>query len=136
MRILCFLSISLLSGLCNAQYSPQYDACSKRARVQHELHVCANEEAKRVDDELNRVYELLLSKVHDNSLATAKIKAERKAWRMYRATYIEAMYPAKDKQAEYGSIFPMEVDLLVAKLSRQEIEALKAILRYNDPDGN
>jgi uncharacterized protein YecT (DUF1311 family) len=51
----------------------------------------------------------------------------------YRDAYIDAMYPAKDKQAEYGSMFPMEVDLLAAKLTRQQIGALQDILRQNDP---
>lgn len=137
MRICAYLFfIFLLSGVCNAQYSPQYRACSKRANTQHEMHICANEEAKRVDDELNRVYKLLLSKVGDNPLATAKIKTAQKAWITYRDAYIEAMYPANDKQAEYGSIFPMEVDLQIAKLTRQQIDALKDILRHNDPARN
>jgi len=69
------------------------------------MTVCASAEAKRVDDELNRVYKLLLSKVRGNPVATAKIRAAQRAWVAYRDTYIEAMYPAKDKQAEYGSMF-------------------------------
>jgi uncharacterized protein YecT (DUF1311 family) len=137
MRICVYLlSICFLSSLCNAQYSPQYDACIKNAMAQNEMHVCANEEAIRVDSELNRVYKLLLSKVRGNPLATAKIKAAQKAWIRYRDAYIQAMYPESDKQAKYGSIFPMEVDLLGAKLSWQQIEALKDIQRHNDPDGN
>jgi hypothetical protein len=39
------------------------------------------------------------------------------------------MYPAIDKQAEYGSVYPMEVDLLRAKLTLQQVEALKDLLR-------
>jgi len=137
MRICVYLlSVCFLSSLCNAQYSPQYDECSKNAMAQHEMHVCANEEAIRVDSELNRVYKLLLSKIRGNPLATAKIKAAQKAWIRYRDAYIQAMYPENDKQAKYGSIFPMEVDLLAAKLSRQQIEALKDIQRHNNPDGN
>jgi len=81
----------------------------------------------------HKVYKLLLTKVSGDALATAKIRAAEKAWTAYRDAYIEAMYPAKDKQAEYGSIFPMEVDLLGAKLTRQQISALRDILRENDP---
>jgi uncharacterized protein YecT (DUF1311 family) len=110
-----------------------YRACSKQANTQHDMNVCANEEAERVDDELNGVYKLLLSKVRGNPVAAAKIRAAQNAWLKYRDAYIDAMYPAKDKQAEYGSIFPMEVDLLAAKLSRQEISALQDLLRENDP---
>jgi len=48
------------------------------------------------------------------------------------------MYPAKDKQAAYGSIFPMEVDLSYAKLTRDQISALRDILKQQesaDPPG-
>ena len=132
MKNYCCLLILLASCFCWSQNSDQYRACSKDAVSQHEMHVCANEEAIRVDNELNRVYRLLLSKVRDNPLATAKIKAAQKAWIKYRDAYIEAMYPAKDKQAEYGSIFPMEVDLLGAKLTHQQIGALKDLLKEYD----
>jgi uncharacterized protein YecT (DUF1311 family) len=110
-----------------------YRACSKQAKTQLDMNGCANEEAKRLDIELNKVYKLLLSKVRGNAVATAKIQAAQKAWVTYRDAHIDAMYPAKDKQAEYGSIFPMEVDLLAAKLTRQHIGALQDILRQNDP---
>lgn len=36
-----------------------------------------------------------------------------------RVPYLEAMYPAKNKQAEYGLIFPMEADLLRVKVKQQ-----------------
>jgi hypothetical protein len=43
------------------------------------------------------------------------------------------MYPEKDKQAAYGSMFPMEADLLLAKLTRHQIEALQELLQqYSD----
>ena len=42
---------------------------------------------------------------------------------------MEAMYPAKNKQAEYGSIYPMEADLLRAKLTQRQVTALKELLQ-------
>ena len=51
--------------------------------------------------------------------AAAKIKTAQRAWIAYRDAYMGAMYPAKDKQAEYGSIYPMEADLLRAKLTQR-----------------
>jgi uncharacterized protein YecT (DUF1311 family) len=128
-----FLFLLLASILCCAQDSATYRACSKQANTQHEMNACASEEGKRVDDELNRVYKLLLAKVRGDLAATSKVRAAQRAWVAYRDAYIEAMFPAKDKPAEYGSMFPMEVDLLTAKLTRQQIEALQDILRQNDP---
>jgi uncharacterized protein YecT (DUF1311 family) len=49
--------------------------------------------------------------------AVAKIKAAERAWITYRDAYMDATYPAKDKQAEYGPIYPMEANLLRAKLT-------------------
>jgi len=48
-----------------------------------------------------------------------RFKAAERAWIAYRDAYMGAMYPAKDKQAEYGSIYPMEADLLRAKLTQR-----------------
>jgi hypothetical protein len=46
---------------------------------------------------------------------------------------MEAMYPAPDKQSEYGSIYPTEADLLRAELTMQQIKALKDLLKqYRD----
>jgi hypothetical protein len=41
---------------------------------------------------------------------------------------MDAMYPAKNRQAEYGSIYPMEADLLRAKLAQRQVTALKELL--------
>lgn len=128
-----FLFVLLASILCYAQDSATYRACSKEANTQSAMNACASEEVKRVDEELNRVYKQLLSKVRGNPVAAAKIRAAQRAWVAYRDAYIEAMYPAKDKAAEYGSMFPMEVNLVTAKLTRQQIAALRDILRENEP---
>jgi len=127
-----FVLVFLASIACCGQDSAAYRACSKQAITQHAMNVCANEQAKRVTDELNKTYDLLLSKLRGNPVATTKIQAAHSSWVAYRDAYIDAMYPAKDKQTEYGSIFPMDVDLLTAKLNRQQIVALQEILRQND----
>jgi hypothetical protein len=45
------------------------------------------------------------------------------------------LYPATDKQAEYGSMFPMEWDLFRAELTQQHVAALRSILQhYNGPE--
>lgn len=129
----CSAFLILASMLCSAQNSATYRACSRQANAQREMNVCANEESVRVDHELNQIYELLLSKARGRPLAIAKVQAAQMAWITYRDAYIEAMYPATDKQGAYGSVFPMEVDLLSAKLARQQINALHDILRQNEP---
>ena len=121
------LLIASLPGL--AQDSPRYRACNEKAKTQSEMNACANEDAARVDAELNDVYRKLLSKAASEPEAVAKIKAAERAWIAYRDAYMDAMYPAKDKQAEYGSIYPMEAALLRAKLTQQQVAALKELLK-------
>lgn len=120
---------AIVPCLLFAQDSPKYRACSGKATAQPELNACAADEAKRVDAELNRVYRELLSKNSDDAAAAEKIKKAQRAWVAYRDAYIEAMFPAEDKQAEYGSMYPMEVELLLASLTRQQTDALKDLIR-------
>jgi uncharacterized protein YecT (DUF1311 family) len=129
------LFVSLLAALpAFAQDSAQYRACNEKAKVQAEMNACASDEAARVETELNRVYQKLLSQVASQPEATTKIKAAERAWIAYRDAYMDAMYPAKNKQAEYGSIYPMEADLLRAKLTQRQVTALKELLQQYSGD--
>ena len=112
------------------QNSEAYTKCINKAITQTAMHVCANEELLRVDAELNLLYQKLLSTTQDQPNAISRIRASHNAWITYRDAYIEAMYPETDKQATYGSVFPMNVDLLRAKLTRQQITALSDLLTH------
>jgi uncharacterized protein YecT (DUF1311 family) len=117
---------------CFAQNSDAYRACSAKANTQAEMNACASDEATRVDAKLNTTYRQLLSKVASQPEALGKIKAAERAWSVYRDAYIEAAYPAKDKAAEYGSMYPLDAALLRAKLTQRQIAALDDMLqRYN-----
>src|SRR6266487_2511420 len=102
-----------------AQYSEQYDKCIDKANTQVAMHACARDEAVRVDNELNNIYQRLLSAAENQSAAVEKIRIAERAWIAYRNAYIDAMYPEKNKLAAYGSKFSMEVDLLRARLTQQ-----------------
>ncbi len=121
--------VALVPCLVAAQDSPKFRACNAKAVAQPELNACAADEAKRVDAELNRIYRELLSKNTDDAAAAEKIKKAQRAWVAFRDAYIEAMFPADDKQAEYGSMYQMEVDQALATLTRRQIDALKDLIR-------
>ena len=125
--------VLFMTTVCRAasdRNSEQYMRCIEKAANETAMHVCANEEALRADAELNDIYQKLLSAARKQPADVEKIRAVERAWIAYRDAFIEAMYPAKDKQAAYGSMFPMEVDLLRARLTREQTEALKAITRW------
>jgi len=128
--------VLIVSPVGVAQDSAQYRVCNEKAKTQAELTACASEEAARADSELNEVYQKLLSQAASREEAVAKVKAAERAWMAYRDAYMDAMYPARNKQAEYGSIYPMEVDLLRAKLTQRQVTALKEVLeRYTGAGG-
>ena len=97
------------------------------ADTQAELNACAQEEAVRADDEMHAVYRALLSKAGRKSART-KIRRAHQAWLAFRDAYIEARFPASDKQREYGSIYPSEMNLLKVKLTEQHVASLQDLL--------
>jgi uncharacterized protein YecT (DUF1311 family) len=124
------LLLVVVSGSVCAQESPQYRACSDGAKNQVAMNACASDEAARADALLNDVYRTLLQKTTDATAAT-KIKVAERAWIAYRDAYIDAMYPAENKRAEYGSMYPMEMALLRARLTRIQIAALQDLSQQN-----
>jgi uncharacterized protein YecT (DUF1311 family) len=124
-----FLAFAPLSA--SAQNSKQYLDCSHNAQPQAAMNACADQELRRVDTELNGTYRALMAKTAQQAETAAKIKSAQKAWLVFRDAYLEAMYPAAQKQTEYGSMYPMQVGLLRAKLSRQQTAALKDLLRQH-----
>ena len=108
-----------------AQYSREYSTCSDAAKTQMEMNACAGAEAVRADKQLNDVYAQVRAIAAKMPEAAAKVKIAERAWITFRDAYIEATYPAKDKQTEYGSMYALDVALLRAKLTRQQISALQ-----------
>ena len=129
MRNLALVLFLLLTTLCFSQTSKQLDDCNAKAKAQPELNACAAQEADRVDAKMNGVYKQLLAKAGSDANDVAKIKAAERSWLAYRDAYIEATYPAADKQAEYGSEYLMDVNLLRAKLTQQHIADLEELLK-------
>ncbi len=127
------LLMTAISVACFAQDSAEYRACSEKANTQSEMTACASDEAARVDANLNATYRALLARVASQPEALAKIKAAQKAWIAYRDAYIEATYPARDKATEYGSIYPLEVTLLRAKVTQRQLAALEDMLQRYAP---
>jgi uncharacterized protein YecT (DUF1311 family) len=125
--------LTIISFACFAQDSAEYRACSGKANTQSEMTACASDEAARVDAKLNTTYRALLAKVASQPEALVKIKAAEGAWIAYRDAYIEATYPAKNKATEYGSIYPLEVALLRAKLTLRQLAALEDMLQHYTP---
>ena len=57
-----------------------------------------------------------------------KLKAAQKAWLAFRDAQLQAMYPAADKQAEYGSVYPTCRCAVLKELTEQRTRELKVWL--------
>ena len=129
-ELMMLLSL-LMSAPALASESEQCRACLDKAQTQTDMTDCARDELSRVEAQLKSTYRKLLSAAAGEPRAVAKIKKAEKSWIDYRDKCIEAMFPADNKQAEYGSIFPMEANLYLTSLTQQHISALEDMLaRY------
>jgi uncharacterized protein YecT (DUF1311 family) len=127
--VLCAFACFAVGALpASAQGSSQFDACDKNAKTQFDLHVCANNELILRNKQMQSVYTQILSRVAGQPAMLAKIKTMQNDWLTYVSAYLNALYPAANKQAEYGSIYPMEVDLARAELVAQHVIDLKAFI--------
>jgi uncharacterized protein YecT (DUF1311 family) len=117
-----------------SQDSEQFKACNAKAQTQTDMNACAGAEADRIDAKLNTLYRQVLAKSAGEQNTVAKIKASERAWLGYRDAYVEATYPANDKQAEYGSMYGMDVALLRARLTQQHLADLQELLKQYSGD--
>jgi uncharacterized protein YecT (DUF1311 family) len=98
--------------------------CWDNAMTQLAMDICAADDARSADEALDEIYQRALSRVRGNAVVTRKIMAAQRAWVTYRDSYLNAMFPAEDKQKSYGTEFPMQVDTLRATLARKQAGAL------------
>jgi uncharacterized protein YecT (DUF1311 family) len=131
------LTLMLLALLLFGQKPSQdksFADCDKTAKTQADLTECGGSDYRKADAELNRAYQLLLKKAGGDPIAVEKIKASQRAWLTFRDAQIAALYPAEDKQREYGTVFPMCADLALADLTRERTKMLEHMLKPTEGD--
>src|SRR5262249_5305805 len=104
-RLKALVFTFLMGAVLAVAQTSELDRCMDTANTQAAMNRCAGEEAVRVDAQLNLTYRQVLQAAQGDVLALAKIRNAERAWIIYRKAYMEAMYPAKDKQFNYGSIY-------------------------------
>jgi uncharacterized protein YecT (DUF1311 family) len=124
----------LFSYPSRAQVSEELQACEAKAGSQVEMNRCADDEARRADEAMNRAYESLLAKAAKHPVAAKKIKAAQTAWLAFRDAHLDAIFPAEDKQKAYGTIQPMCASLLRADLAQERTKVLEAMANPEEGD--
>jgi uncharacterized protein YecT (DUF1311 family) len=110
-----------------------YVECMKKARTQTAITVCAGDEAKRVETHVAERYAALVALSTRDPVALQKVRNMQSAWIAFRDAYIEAMFPAPDKQAEYGSSYSSEVSRFRTKLAQGYLSAIEDIIDQYTP---
>jgi uncharacterized protein YecT (DUF1311 family) len=123
------LLVASTSSLSQSKENP----CWKTATAQSEMNNCADEDARAADAELNHVYQDLLSKTKVDANATTKLRHAQRAWVAFRDAQLEALYPAQDKQREYGTIYPMCYAIVATAMTKERTAQLRRMLQEKDP---
>lgn len=92
---------------------------------QKELNSDAGNELKRASEATDSVYNRVLLAYKDNTLFVDKLKASEGAWAKFRDAHLEAIYPEKDKQLAYGSVYPMVYSAEKTKLTQAREKQLQ-----------
>ncbi|WP_083811811.1 lysozyme inhibitor LprI family protein [Dokdonia sp. 4H-3-7-5] len=98
------------------------------SQTQAEMNKNANKEYRKADKELNIVYQKILSEYQLDSFFIDRLKKTQRIWNSYRDAELEMKFPADNKQAEYGSVYPMCVSLFLKELTVERTEKLRVWL--------
>jgi len=128
-----FLFLSAAPGY--GQVSVQFRACAQKDGSQAGMEHCASEEAATADAELDAVYQNLRMKAKQVPEALGKVEKAERTWGQFRDDYLEATFPAEDKQSAYGSLHAMNLNLLRATLTREHILQMKEMSRHYSEEG-
>ena len=82
-------------------------SCAGFAQTQREMNETARTEYRTADQELNRIYLRITSDYRTGTVFLRKLRASQRAWIAFRDAQVEALFPAADKQREYGSVYPL-----------------------------
>jgi uncharacterized protein YecT (DUF1311 family) len=123
-KLACFIVVFVLLTLTVVSGADQKE-CMETATTQLEHNQCATSHLKAVDDEMNRVYQAILSKYKADREFLAKLRNAQRAWLAFRDAELEARFPFKDKQSHYGSVYPMCSNLFLVERTQERIKQLR-----------
>ena len=97
-------------------------------QTQHEMQKDASNRYKKSDIELNKVYQKILTEYNSDSIFINRLKKTQGIWITYRDAELEMKFPAENKQAKYGSVYPICVSLFLKELTEERTKKLRVWL--------
>lgn len=129
MRHIALSALMMVLPFAAVAAGPQV-ACNPNGN-QLELNACSAGDFAKADQELNKVWKAIQTKYKDQPVFLEKLKVSQKLWLQFRDAEVEANYPVgknENPSAQYGSVYPMCVGTVKARLTQQRTEQLKAWL--------
>ncbi len=99
------------------------------AQTQADLNDEACGAYKRADAKLNGVYKQILAKYKSDATFLASLRTAQRAWLAFRDAHLDSLYPEKDKQTQYGSIYPTCACGVLAELTDARTAQLQVWLQ-------
>lgn len=116
------VALVLLVGLPRLSVA---DSCMDKAQTQTDMNSCAGGDFTQIDNELNSLYQKILSEYADDPKFIAKFKASQRAWLKFRDAEMEALFPHGEEVGYYGSIYPVCNSNWLTVLTKERIAQLK-----------
>lgn len=82
-------------------------ACAAGGQTQREMTRQACDAYKRAESSRQELVTRIRAEHRGDRVFLNKFEVLEKAWLAYRDAYLDARWPVEDKQAEYGSAWPM-----------------------------
>jgi len=123
----------LLAASVQAQPQPQpslYPIKCDNAITQTDMTLCANQDYKKSDADLNDAYRTLIKRFKGDSTKTTQLQSAQKAWLFFRDA--ECAFSASG--ASGGSIYPMVLSQCLDTLTQARTKDLRGYLTCKEGD--
>jgi len=128
MKRLSLLLVALsLAGWTKASHSKPSE------QTQSGLNATAGNELKTAEAEMTLLLNRLITRAAGKTDAIAKLTKAQTAWKTYRDSQIEAMWPFPER-GQYGSVYPMCVGNELTKLTKARVVELRRMLNPVEGD--
>ena len=111
MKRLMIIIVLFLESVCYAQ-------------TQSDLTEKAGRDCTKSEQKMKAVLKKIALLYKDQKLFLEKLRISQKCWLKFRKAQLDALYPAKDKQAAYGSSYPTAYAHAMEALNKQRIVQL------------
>ena len=99
-----------------------------------EMSVCAEEDFKKADAALNKVYNTLLQNEKSDAIFIKNLRESQKAWIKFRDAELAATFACKESAMVcWGSMYLICHNVYKAKITKDRTERLKKYLTEGRP---